>query len=287
MARPIRIEYAGALYHVTSRGNRHDDIFVDDADRLIWLDVFAQVCTRFNWRCHAWCLMDNHYHVVIETVEGNLSQGMRHLNGVFTQKTNRKHNRVGHVFQGRFKAILVQKEGYLLELTRYVILNPIRAGMVSDLLDWKWSNYLAMIGDVECSDWLEKNWILNHFGYSHKIAVANYKNFIRDGLGLPPIWNGLRHQIFLGDDEFVDREVAKIRKIEESVDLSEIPKIKRRVQAKPLSWYKEHSVSRNEGIVSAYQSGDYLMRQIAEGFNVHYSTVSRVIRRAEVDDCKT
>jgi len=287
MARPIRIEYAGALYHVTSRGNRRDDIFVDDGDRLIWLDVFAHVCKRFNWRCHAWCLMDNHYHIVIETVEGNLSQGMRHLNGVFTQKINRKHNRVGHVFQGRFKAILVQKERYLLELTRYVVLNPIRAGMVSNLLDWRWSNYLAMIGDVECSDWLEKSWILRHFGRSPKIAVANYKNFIREGIGLPPIWDGLSHQIFLGDDTFVDNEVAKIKIIEESVDLSEIPKIKRRAQAKPLSWYKDQSVSRNEGIVRAYLSGGYLMKQIAECFNVHYSTVSRVISKAEVRDCKT
>ncbi|SHJ20030.1 transposase [Cycloclasticus pugetii] len=90
MARPIRIEYAGALYHVTSRGDRREDIFVDDEDRLIWLEVFSQVCHRFNWRCHAWCLMDNHYHIVIETIEGNLSQGMRQLNGVFTQKSNRK-----------------------------------------------------------------------------------------------------------------------------------------------------------------------------------------------------
>ena len=287
MTRPIRIEYAGAFYHVTSRGNRGDVIFVDDGDRLIWLEVFAQVCSRFNWRCHAWCLMDNHYHIVIETVEGNLSQGMRQLNGVFTQKANRKHNRVGHVFQGRFKAILVQKEGYLLELTRYVALNPIRAGMVTDLLDWKWSSYLAMVGDVACFDWLEKNWVLSHFGDSNKEAVVNYQNFVREGIGLPAIWAGLRHQVFLGDDAFVDNEIEKVKKIEEAVDLSEVPKIQRRARAKPLWWYKEHCVSRNEGIVNAYQSGDYLMRQIAEHFNVHYSTVSRVVSKAEIRDYKT
>ena len=287
MARPIRIEYAGALYHVTSRGNRRDDIFVGDGDRLIWLEVFAQVCSRFNWRCHAWCLMDNHYHIVIETIEGNLSQGMRQLNGVFTQKTNRKHKRVGHLFQGRFKAILVQKEGYLLELTRYVVLNPIRAGMVTDLFDWKWSSYLDMVGNTVCSDWLEKNWVLSHFGGSGKAGVVNYQNFVREGVGLPPIWDGLRHQVFLGDDAFVGNEIAKVKKIQELVDLSEVPKIQRRAQVKPLSWYKEHYVSRNEGIVNAYQSGDYLMRQIAAGFNVHYSTVSRVISKAEARDCKT
>ena len=152
MARPIRIEYAGALYHVTSRGDRREDIYLDDEDRLIWLAVFSDVCSRFNWRCHAWCLMDNHYHIVVETIDGNLSQGMRQLNGVFTQKSNRRHGRVGHVFQGRYKAVLVQKECYLLELGRYVVLNPIRAGMVSDMLDWKWSSYLAMVGDVPATD---------------------------------------------------------------------------------------------------------------------------------------
>lgn len=121
---------------------------------------------------------------------------MSQLNGVFTQKTNRKHNHVGHVFQGRFKAILVQKEEYLLELTRYVVLNPVRAGMVTGLLDWEWSSYLAMVGDVTCSDWLEKGWVLSHLGYSDKTAVVNYQNFVREGIGLPPIWGGLRQQVF-------------------------------------------------------------------------------------------
>jgi putative transposase len=129
MARTLRIEYAGAIYHITSRGDRREDIVLDDEDRWLWLEVLSQVCSRFNWRCHAWCLMHNHYHIVIETIEGNLSQGMRQLNGVFTQKSNRRHRRVGHVYQGRFKTILVQKEAYLLELTRYVVLNPIWARM--------------------------------------------------------------------------------------------------------------------------------------------------------------
>ena len=282
MARPIRIEYAGALYHVTSRGDRREDIFVDDEDRLIWLEVFSQVCYRFNWRCHAWCLMDNHYHIVIETIEGNLSQGMRQLNGVFTQKSNRRHGRVGHVYQGRFKAILVQKDAYLLELSRYVVLNPIRAGMVTDLLDWKWSSYLAMIGVVSSSDWLETDWILNHFGNSRKTAVINYENFVLEGVGLSPIWAALKRQVFLGDEAFVDKAVTRIEGIAEEGDLREVPKMQRRVQAKPLNWYITNYSSRDEGIVSAYVSGDYLMKDIADEFNVHYSTVSRAIKKAEM-----
>jgi len=192
MARPIRIEYAGALYHVTSHGDRREDIYLDDKDSLAWLTVFSGVCSRFNWRCHAWCLMDNHYHVVIETIEGNLSQGMRQLNGVFTQRSNRRHKRAGHVFQGRYKAILVQKDSYLLELARYVVLNPVRAGMVSDVQDWQWSSYLEMVGRRPSAKWLETDWVLNHFGDSRDTAIVNYQNFVREGVGLSPVWDGMK-----------------------------------------------------------------------------------------------
>lgn len=138
MARPLRIEYAGALYHVTSRGNAQEAIYREDKDRRDYYSVVAEVCERFNWVIHAYCLMDNHYHLLVETPEGNLSKGMRHLNGVYTQRFNQNHARVGHVFQGRYKAILVQKESYLLELARYIVLNPVRARMVRSAKDWPW-----------------------------------------------------------------------------------------------------------------------------------------------------
>lgn len=143
MARPLRLELAGALYHVTSRGDGREDIYRSDEDRVAWLETLGQVCERFNWVCHAYCQMSNHYHLVIETPEANLSKGMRHLNGVYTQRFNRSHQRVGHVFQGRFKAILVEKDSYLLELARYVVLNPLRARMVRRLENWPWSSYLG------------------------------------------------------------------------------------------------------------------------------------------------
>jgi REP element-mobilizing transposase RayT len=195
MARPLRIEYAGALYHVTSRGNRRENIYQEDDDREFWLKVFSQVCSRFNWLCYAWCLMDNHYHIVIETIEGNLSQGMRQLNGVYTQNSNRKHGRVGHIFQGRYKAILIEKEAYLLELSRYVVLNPIRADRVNDIADWKWSNYSAMIGKELLPEWLETDWLLSQFGASKNEAIIAYKNFVREGIGLPPIWECILNQL--------------------------------------------------------------------------------------------
>jgi putative transposase len=137
MARPLRLEFPHALYHVTSRGDRREDIYLLDSDRQAWMAVLAQVCQRFGWIVHAYCLMSNHYHVLVETPQANLSQGMRQLNGVYTQHFNRAHGKVGHVFQGRFKAIVVDKEGYLLELARYIVLNPVRAGMLNDAKDWK------------------------------------------------------------------------------------------------------------------------------------------------------
>jgi REP element-mobilizing transposase RayT len=118
MNRPLRIEFSGALYHVTSRGDRREDIYLDDDDRLNWLEVLGIVCKHFSWVVHAYCLMSNHYHLVVETPDGNLSVGMRHLNGLCTQNFNRLHGVVGHLFQGRFKAVLVQKEAHLLELAR-------------------------------------------------------------------------------------------------------------------------------------------------------------------------
>ena len=118
MARPLRLEFPGAIYHITSRGDRQEAIYEDDADRHQWLDILSRVCERYNWRVNAYCLMDNHYHIVLETADGNLSKGMRQLNGIYTQYFNRQHNRVGHVYQGRYKAILVEKDSYLLELSR-------------------------------------------------------------------------------------------------------------------------------------------------------------------------
>ena len=135
MARPLRLEYEGAVYHVTSRGNARDEIFLGDVDRAQFLETLGDAIRRHGWICHAYCLMTNHYHLLIETPEAGLSRGMQLLNGVYTQWFNRRHQRVGHLFQGRFKAVLVEKESHLLELARYVVLNPVRAGMVRSVRD--------------------------------------------------------------------------------------------------------------------------------------------------------
>jgi len=277
MARPLRLELAGGLYHVTSRGDRREAIFLNDADRLVWLEVFAQTCKRFNWICHAWCLMDNHYHIVVETIEGNLAQGMRHLNGVYTQTFNRTHKRVGHVFQGRYKAIIVEKEGYLLELARYVVLNPLRAGMVKDIADWHWSSYAAMLGIQAKPEWLQSDWILGQFSSQRRRAINLYIDFVRAGVGLPSVWEQLSGQVFLGSDRFLKRMQAMSGK----ATIGEIPRAQRRPVAKPLDYYQTKHRDAKAAMIAAYATGDYTLQAIADHFGVHYATVSRAVKKGE------
>ena len=146
MSRPLRPEVPGAIWHITSRGNERHSIFVDEEDRERFLALLGKVAADFNWRCYAFVLMGNHYHLMVETPEATLSRGMRQLNGVYTLGFNRRHGRVGHLFQGRFKAILVERESHLLELIRYVALNPVRAGLVAAPQEWKWNSYRATAG---------------------------------------------------------------------------------------------------------------------------------------------
>ncbi|MBV1932870.1 MAG: transposase [Porticoccaceae bacterium] len=278
MSRPLRIELAGGLYHVTSRGDRREDIYVDDADRIKWLALFGEVCERFNWRCHAYCLMSNHYHIVVETAEGNLSKGMRQLNGVYTQYSNRTYNRVGHVFQGRYKAILVEQDSHLLELARYVVLNPLRARTVRKIGKWPWSSYPAMMGDVPVPSWLETDWLLAQFSRQKKRARAKYTDFVREGLGLPPVWGDLKQQIYLGDDEFVEQMKKHLN---DTLKLKEVPRAQRRPPANPLAYYQANHQTSKAAMVAAYATGDYTLNDIADHFDVHYSTVSRAVKKAE------
>lgn len=171
MARPLRLEFAGALYHITARGDRQEAIYENDDDRIAFLSVRGEVCQLCNWVCHAYCLMGNHYHLLIETPEGNLSRGMRQLNGVYTQQHNRRHSRVGHVLQGRYKAVLVEKESYLLELVRYIVLNPVRAQMMRTADEWPWSSYRSKIGLQTAVAGVHTDWVLAAFGDQRGRAV--------------------------------------------------------------------------------------------------------------------
>jgi REP element-mobilizing transposase RayT len=190
VTRPIRIEFQGALYHVTSRGNRPEAIYEDDADRVQFLAVLGDVVQTLNWVCHAYCQMGNDYHLGIETPDGNLSKGMRQLHGVYTQKSNRRHGCVGHLFQGRYKAIRVDSDAYLLELTRYVVLDPVRAGLVAVPGDWRWSSYRDMVGERSPPDWLATDGLLAQFSIDRREAQHRYAEFVTQGVGKDSIWGG-------------------------------------------------------------------------------------------------
>lgn len=276
MSRPLRIEFPNALYHVTARGDRREEIFEDDQDRRMFLATLEQVVDRFNWVCHAWCLMDNHYHLLVQTPDGNLSKGMRQLNGVFTQASNRRHGRVGHLFQGRFKAILVDRDAYLLELSRYVVLNPVRAGMTNDPADWPWSSYRVTAGLEPAAPWLAVDGVLGLFGEKRGVAQRRYVQFVSEGMTAGSPWPNLKGQMYLGDERFVKRMQSALQAGKQ--DDIQIPGAQRRPPAASLREIEKLSEDRDSAILSAYAMGAYSYQQIADHFGIHFTTVGRIVR---------
>lgn len=280
MARPLRLEFPGAIYHVTARGNARHAIVLDDRDRALFLICLGETVTRFGWICHAYCLMDNHYHLLIETPEGNVSRGMRQLNGVFTQRVNRRHGRVGHLFQGRFKAILVERDSYLLELCRYLVLNPIRAGLVRHLARYSWSSYPATRGLVECPGWFNPDWVLSQFGAHRAGAQRRYAEFVAEGTGLPSPWSAVRGQVLLDSESFVDTMRPLL---EETQTLKEIPRGQRLLHRPSLMQLFTKVVRadkrlRDMTIRTACVDYGYSMATIADHAAIHYSTVSKIVK---------
>ncbi|MHB1331903.1 MAG: REP-associated tyrosine transposase [Sulfuriferula sp.] len=276
MSRPVRIEFPDALYHVTARGDRSEDIFEDDQDRWGFLSTLERVIAQFNWVCHAWCLMDNHYHLLIQTPDSNLSKGMRQLNGVYTQASNRRHQRVGHLFQGRFKAILVDSDAYLLELSRYVVLNPVRAGMVKKPADWPWSSYRASVGLEPVTAWLAVDGLLTQFAKRRSLAQQRYAQFVAEGIKVASPWLNLKGQVFLGDEQFVQRMQAHLQSGKDDV---QIPLAQRRPPPPLLSEIERRALDRNTAIVAAYATGGYSYQQLADHFGMHFTTVGKIIRK--------
>lgn len=272
MARPLRLEFAGAVYHLTSRGNARQKVFFTDDGRQLFLDTLAQVVSRYGWICHAYCLMANHYHLLVETPKANLSIGMRQLNGIYTQSFNRQHKRVGHLFQGRFKAILVEKESYLLELCRYIVLNPVRVKGGAEMGAWKWSSYRATAGLASVAEFLSIDWLLEQFGNNRPAAQKRYRAFVREGLENRP-WEELKGQIYLGSEKFIEQHSA------EDKELREIPRAQLKALKPTLEWI--FAKGGETGIAQAYREHGYRLREIAAHLGVHYATVSRRLKQIE------
>jgi putative transposase len=274
MARPLRIEFPGALYHVTSRGNERAAIFFTDHDRHDFLSILGDVVEQHRWLCHAYCLMPNHYHLVIQTPEPNLSRGMHRLNGTYTQHLNRRHARVGHLFQGRFKAILVEREGHLLELARYVVLNPVRAEIERDPETYRWSSLRATLGLVRAPAWLAVAPLLSHFG-----SPRRYRAFVREGIGLSSPLAEIRGPL-LGSDAFAQ---SIGQRFEEKAAHPEIPRRERSAGDEPLGRLFPPQVVRNRAlrngrIREVSRTHTYTVSEVARHLGLHYSTVSKIAR---------
>lgn len=281
MSRPLRIEYSGAVYHVTSRGNAKNDIYLSDTDRENFLFVLSEIVRRYNWLCHAYCLMSNHYHLLIETPDGNLSMGMRQLNGIYTQRYNRENHKTGHVFQGRYKAILVDKESHLLELCRYVVLNPVRAHLLERPEQWKWSSYRGTSGIKSPSEYLTIDWILAHFSNDKSSAQKLYRKFIREGILAMSPWEDIKGQILLGDETFIDkyRDLLNEKKL-----IKEIPRAQRFLNRPALSAIfskVQGKAGRNKQIRVAHIKHGYRLKEIADHLGIHYATVGRAVVRTD------
>jgi putative transposase len=289
MVRPLRIEYAGAVYHVTSRGDRREPIAKDDTDRALFLEVLGQALQRFDAQAWGYCLMGNHYHLVLHTREANLSRLMRQINGVYTQTFNRRHGLTGHLFQGRFKAILVDSDSYLLEVCRYVDLNPVRAQMVKRPDAYAWSSYRALAGLAEPAPWLDRQPLYAQLlpGKSAAKAGAQYAEFVSQGHGVQLWETALQQQIYLGDEGFITRmqQLAGLdnaapgssqRKAQVSQIHTSAPPKDHDLQR--YAAIKTHSKEqRNQNIANAFYQGGHSQTAIALAFGVSTSTVSRVV----------
>lgn len=258
-------------------------VFRDDEDRVKFLEVLGEVVARFGWVCHAYCLMNNHYHLLIETPEGNLARGMRQLNGVYTQRFNRRHDCGGNLFQGRYKAILVEPANYLLELCRYVVLNPLRIRVVKNIERYRWSSYPATAGAVTAPLWLHTEWVLGQFGRNRKVSQRKYAEFVAAGKELPSPLQEVQAQILLGSPAFCKRMKAmltgetSLNKLPRAKHLLKRPSVKSMFTAK----VRADKSLRDEVIGQAYQDYAYTMAEIATAAQIHFSTVSKIIKRIE------
>lgn len=278
----MRIEFSGAVYHITARGNEKKSIFLDVHDREAFLKIIAQVKNRFHWLFHSYVLMGNHYHLLVETPEANLSRGMRQLNGVYTRAFNKRHGRIGHLFQGRFSSILIDKDDYLLEVSRYIALNPVRAGLAVEAEEWAWGSYRVLIGMEKAPAWLETDWILGQFGSSRRVAISGLRHYVDKGIGGEYPTEELHGGWILGHDRFMARIQSLIQEKEQAL---EMPRKQRRVSHKGMDEIflrdARRGVSRDESIYRSYVDHGYTMKEIADYLDMHYVSVSRAIKSIE------
>ena len=288
MARPLRIEYPGAFYHVTSRGNERKEVFRSRKDREQFLGYLESATTRYEACVYAYCLMSNHYHLLVETPGGNLSQIMAHINGAYTTYFNTKRHRAGHLFQGRYKAILVEREEYAQELSRYIHLNAVRAKMVARPQDHEWSSYRAYVGVEPRPSWLVTESILSGFAAEEPKAQASYRDFVEGVIGKDeqsPL-DKVKASTLLGSESFLhwieeqflkerpaDRELPALNEISERPPLCFIRKaVEERFGGEPAK-------ARRMALYLCHRYSGRKLREIGAEFGVTESAVTQASKR--------
>jgi REP element-mobilizing transposase RayT len=297
MARAWRIEYEGALYHVLSRGNEKQDIVINDDDRKLFLDTAGEMGERFEIDLFAYVLMDNHYHLLFRTNRANLCRSMQWFGATYTKRFNLRHNRGGHLFQGRFKNMLVQNDAYLLQLSYYIHRNPLRAGMVKRLADYKWSSYRAYAYGKSHQNWLNTNVILSQFINvidQHQAYRENMQKYSKEE---QRVWEDLRHGIFVGTEKFVKKikkrylpdiphaELPHQKRVIKDVNIETVLSKAAGILKCDMDLYRESSrisksvkADRDLLIYIAWQLGVATNQQIGEKFGLTYSAVSQRVR---------
>jgi len=284
MARPLRLERPGAVYHLTSLGNAGQPVFREAEDSELFLDCLGEACARFDWRCLAYCLLPDRYHLLVETRRATLSRGMRQVNGRYTQAFSRRHGLDGHVFQGRFRAVMVESPGFVAAACRDLLRQPVERGLAGDAGAWRWSSLRALLGrrlpGRPVPEWLDVAGVLALFDRDPKAARRRLAE--RLSAEEPSVWEHLHHQIFLGSEDFV-REMREQARQEAARrgGLAEFPRAQWQAPPPPLEDFFATTASREEGMARAYLSGAYSQNRIARHLGVHYSTVSRAVRRFE------
>ncbi len=288
MTRPLRIQYPGAYYHITSRGNERRNIFRNNRDREQFLSYLKSAHLRYKAVIHAFCLMNNHYHLFMETPKGNLSQIMRHINGAYTNYFNIRHKRRGHLFQGRYKSIIVEADSYAGELSRYIHLNPVRAGIVDMPDKFKWSSYWYYTGRKKKPEWLTLDFILGYFDDDSVDALKKYAEFVRAGIydkNESPLEKTVASTI-LGSDNFI--ELIKDTYIDRKKRDRNLPALKKLIKSPDIAeTYKEVEMSLNSTAAFSKKLTLYLfhtysekpLKEIGMFFGIGESAVSDASRR--------
>jgi putative transposase len=296
MSIPLRLEFEGAFWHVTTRGNERKDIFREDRDRLLFLSLLATAVKRFRWRLHEYCLMTNHYHLVIVTPFRTLAKGMHWLNSEYVRIFNKRYERVGHLFQGRYKGILVDEQNYLDEVRRYTVLNPVRAGMVADPAEYRWSSYRAHAGLELIPEWLYSEWLFDLHTERPKCHEM-YRDYVTARIGsTESIWGKLVGQIYLGSAEWIEkmRKVVaeKPRSDEHAMTQRLIPRLKMATVVKAVAKtcgidekdlrHRHGGVPRMLAAWIAWNEGLLRLREIAAALRLRSSGyISTLVRRGD------